>query len=369
MKMEDTASKSAFDTLLTKFNVPHILEKIFFSLDYDSFRECRKVRKDWKELLSSDKYDNKSEEMRKEKIKNEIKLCTASKLGNIQEVRELLGSGVNKNCERDSRGRTPLHFATLGGRTNVVKLLLEVGANVYKADDKGNTPLHVAAGLSRKFVTIAKMLIDGGADPDQADMYGWTPLHVAARTNNSMCEILLAAGADPNRADNKGWTPLHTNYLTSCRAQLLIAAGADTNKSDKDGSTPLHQAVEWGYKDVVQILLDAGAEPNKADKKGDTPLHWAARIKTNDMETGYGDGIGRDEKAILEKVQILVNRGAKPNIANKLELTPLDVAKARQNPNQDVINVLESHKRKNASGQNDMATKRRKRKGIGSSQS
>ena len=47
--------KCAFDTLFAK-NVPHILEKIFLSLDHKSFRQCREVCQTWKKLLSTESY-------------------------------------------------------------------------------------------------------------------------------------------------------------------------------------------------------------------------------------------------------------------------------------------------------------------------
>ena len=48
-------SQSAFERLFTT-NVPHVLEKIFFSLDYETFKACREVCKAWKGLISSDAY-------------------------------------------------------------------------------------------------------------------------------------------------------------------------------------------------------------------------------------------------------------------------------------------------------------------------
>ena len=61
-KSQQTVKKagncSAFDTLLTR-NVPHILEKIFLSLDYKSFITCRRVSKTWNELLTSESFQKK----------------------------------------------------------------------------------------------------------------------------------------------------------------------------------------------------------------------------------------------------------------------------------------------------------------------
>ena len=44
-------------SMTTKLFVPHVLKNIFFSLDYDSSMECRKVCKEWSELLSFDRYE------------------------------------------------------------------------------------------------------------------------------------------------------------------------------------------------------------------------------------------------------------------------------------------------------------------------
>ena len=55
---EETLGYCAFDVLLTK-NVPHILEKIFLSLDYKSFMTCREVSRTWKELLTSESFQMK----------------------------------------------------------------------------------------------------------------------------------------------------------------------------------------------------------------------------------------------------------------------------------------------------------------------
>ena len=49
---------SAFDKLFSR-NVPHILEKIFFSLDYESYKNCLEVSDTWEELLMSEKYQKK----------------------------------------------------------------------------------------------------------------------------------------------------------------------------------------------------------------------------------------------------------------------------------------------------------------------
>ena len=58
MAKDELASACNFDFLFYR-NFPHILEMIFFSLDYESYKNCMDVSKEWKALLSSEKYISK----------------------------------------------------------------------------------------------------------------------------------------------------------------------------------------------------------------------------------------------------------------------------------------------------------------------
>ena len=130
-----TDKTSGFDTLFNKC-VPHILEKIFFSLDYDSFQACRKVSSEWNDLLSSDVYQREAAEMLYEKRRNEGHLLKSSRDGDVDKVRSLLSNGVDKNCERYT-GRTPIYQAFKFKHRDVVKILLEAGAELNGALEDG----------------------------------------------------------------------------------------------------------------------------------------------------------------------------------------------------------------------------------------
>ena len=155
----------AFNKLFVK-NVPHILEKIFFSLDYNTFKTCAEVSNTWKDLLSSESYKKASEEMLENKKKKERQLWHASYWGNTEEVRRLLSGGM-----LDGNGvgfdpwkwkMTPLHMAALHGHLDVVKILLDVGTEPNMADVFGQTPLYLARHSGHK--EVVKILLDGGAD-------------------------------------------------------------------------------------------------------------------------------------------------------------------------------------------------------------
>ena len=73
MEAGKSVGQCAVEMLFSR-NVPHILEKIFFSLDYESFQTCFKVNSAWNELLSSESCQRKSNKMLIEKYQDEKKL-------------------------------------------------------------------------------------------------------------------------------------------------------------------------------------------------------------------------------------------------------------------------------------------------------
>ena len=59
-------------------------------------------------------------------------------------------------------GKTPLHWAAAGGHTDIVKLLLDAGADTDVEDEYGVTPLFLAASKGDTY--MVKLLLDAGAD-------------------------------------------------------------------------------------------------------------------------------------------------------------------------------------------------------------
>uniref|UniRef100_A0A5S6PWS9 Bm4752, isoform c n=1 Tax=Brugia malayi TaxID=6279 RepID=A0A5S6PWS9_BRUMA len=104
---------------------------------------------------------------------------------------------------------------------------------------------------------------------------GETPLHVAARKGeHQLCKKLIEEGAVINARDYAGWTPLHEAcYHGHFKvAKLLLSYDADVNALSDCDDTPLHDAVTSGNEKLVWLLLHAGASRDRIDNDGKKPI-------------------------------------------------------------------------------------------------
>lgn len=105
-------------------------------------------------------------------------LHDAAGSGDIEESKRLLKEGHQPN-EFDDIGKTPLHYAAKGQHLELMKLLIDSGANVNAHDERviGDTPLGEVAGNCP--FEVAKLLIDSGADPTIPGWMQLTAIHKA----------------------------------------------------------------------------------------------------------------------------------------------------------------------------------------------
>ena len=118
------------------------------------------------------------------------------------------GTGI-KDRER------PLTAASGQGHVEVVRLLLEAGADKNLADNDGSTALMCAALWEK--VEVMRLLLEAGADMNMADIDGNTALmHAAGEGNHGALRLLVEAGADKNLKNKNGETASFLAARASC---------------------------------------------------------------------------------------------------------------------------------------------------------
>src|SRR5215470_19876218 len=147
-------------------------------------------------------------------------------------VKSLLAHGANPNIRLKQPkaitandvsldGATPLLLAAEVNNTEVVKVLLDAGADPRITTEQGMTPLIMAAGggtdIQRervpeeqaKAIETVKLLAEHGVDITAVGQYGWTALHAASYQGlKDVIQYLVSKGADVNEMDSFGQTPL-----------------------------------------------------------------------------------------------------------------------------------------------------------------
>lgn len=193
-------------------------------------------------------------------------LFAAAAAGDAAEVRAQLARKATAG-ERDAYGRTPLHVAAYGGHQNVMRLLVQAGAdpNVLERD---RYDIVTIAAVANDLPTLKVALELGARAGNVTSRYDGTALIAAAHLGHAeIVRTLIRAGAPLDHVNNLGWTaliesivlgdggPRHTETL-----RALVEAGANVNLADRDGRTPLALARRHGYGRMVGILERAGAK-------------------------------------------------------------------------------------------------------------
>ncbi|CAH1118393.1 unnamed protein product [Phaedon cochleariae] len=206
-------------------------------------------------------------------------LHVAARLGQTQVVKVLLEAGANSD-QADVDGWTPLRAAAWGGHTEVVEILVQHNCSLDSVDAENRTALRAAAWSGHE--EIVKVLLRHGADANLTDHEGRTALIAAAYMGHSeIVERLLDHGADVDHADADGRTALAVAALCAPRTPgagvvaTLLERGASVDHKDKEGMTPLLVASFEGHRDVCELLLENEADVDHCDNGGRSPL-WAA---------------------------------------------------------------------------------------------
>ena len=201
----------------------------------------------------------------------------------FDDVAEVLQAALDADPGPKRQAGRRLIAAAAAGDATAAALALRAGADLETHDDRGRTPLLLAA--TKDQLAVARLLVHLGADPDALDGRHDTPWLVTGVTGSvAMAEVLLPAQPDLTIRNRFGGTSLipasergHVGYV-----QRMVKTGIDVDHVNDLGWTALLEAVILGdgtqrYQDVVATLLGADADRQLPDRDGVTALQHAQR--------------------------------------------------------------------------------------------
>ncbi|KAL2167916.1 hypothetical protein VTG60DRAFT_654 [Thermothelomyces hinnuleus] len=235
----------------------------------------------------------------------------------------LLRTGRPENDE-PMAGMSALQLAACTGHLDVVRLLVEHGANVNPPPSPAGSVLASALLGPYPPMPILQFLLDSGADPgvDTDGAAGCeTPLHLAARRlpeDRRPFHLLVERGANVNARGGDYGYPLQALCAFSsdydvdplAEIELLLNGGADINACGGRYGTALQVSCRHNNAEIAAFLLDRGADVNAQGGEMGTALHVACR---------YG-------RANPDLVRLLLDNGADVNARHEFYGTALQLS-------------------------------------------
>ena len=239
-------------------------------------------------------------------------------------VESLLQAGASPNVPI-ATGETPVMTCARAGSADGVRTLVARGADVNAKEPSQNQDALMWAAAERH-PDVVRALLESGADVHASTKKGFTALHFAARENDlESARLLLGAGAGVNVRSQPD--PAEAGRGVEVRGSGRSAAGAGSARGGpagpayqatlSAGATPLLVAAMRGHVALALYLLGHGADPNVIDA-GLTPLHWAAGTWEGGVSNpvyGFSESMSGIQKRSdkLQLVKALLAHGADPN--------------------------------------------------------
>jgi ankyrin repeat protein len=220
-----------------------------------------------------------------------------SQIHDEQIIKLLLNRGADLEA-RDYSGRTPLYASCQSGVVENVRLLIEMGADIWVKDDKGGTLLHMAVDSGSE--SMVRPFLHKGQDFQAKKKAGKTLLHqiacsIVPKDGMAIFRLLISLGVDINRKNYESSTALHmgANLIYPEIVQPLIEYGADIEARDTSGKTSLYCAIlarsqglmKSHHTETIKVLIQGGADVSARDNQGYTPLDYAGSLFKEEVGT------------------------------------------------------------------------------------
>lgn len=209
-------------------------------------------------------------------------LHIAAEVGDVPMVQRLLRNG----CHFDVLNRwndTPFHRAIRANKVEVIHAFVAAGLTTFDEINRwGDSGVLIASRNGD--LDMLRLLVEYGAQLTVRNHLGRTAAHDAAACGSvDVQDFLAQRRAAMTLPDTEGYTPLLLAASTGCPEavrHLLRVSKPDVNASNNwDRETPLLAAAKRGYPLTVRCLLGAGADPHRRDAFGRNALEYAARHK------------------------------------------------------------------------------------------
>ncbi|XP_005093507.2 uncharacterized protein LOC101862335 [Aplysia californica] len=241
------------------------------------------------------------------------------------------------NSKEPKTGHTALHHAARHGHFDIVRLLLESGANVDAKNNFRCTPIYSAIeGLQRQ---VAHLFIEWGCNVHTKNAKKLTPFEVVK--NDEFRQFLVGlyehySSIVPKimKGDKELMEKVIRDHISGKKEFCCLRSRCI------NGSTLLHTASYYGYQDIIKDLLQLRVDINLQDYKGAAPLHRAkdhetmlilmdngANISAEDAEGNtclhvkcYGE---IEKPSEMDCIELLLAREASPVKRNNRSLLPI----------------------------------------------
>jgi len=249
-------------------------------------------------------------------------LLTAIKNNDLAKVKELVAANPDCAKREIEYNSHPLTLAIDNFKPEIIKFLIEQGADVNAMDNRGNSPILNFAKLEGGYWTnldqlkqVLQMLCDKKVDLNKYDKNGKSPLYILAlkihfqntlANKLAIMQMMIDHGASVKTMQEKTvcpigvamlWDPYFVNNIEKSPAEvkaqyyrnlydtlkLLLENGLDPNAADPNPQGEMNnvlitimkakpEVLSTEFKiELIKLFIDHGAEKNKKNKLGEKP--------------------------------------------------------------------------------------------------
>ena len=134
-----------------------------------------------------------------------LDMFEAAALGRVDRIKQLLREDPSLASAYAPDGFYPVGLAAFFGHLEAVKTLIAAGASIHAAATNAFKVQAIHAAVASKNIEIVRAVLEAGADPNAAQQQGFRPIHEAGSGGSrELAELLLKYGADPTLKGDNG---------------------------------------------------------------------------------------------------------------------------------------------------------------------